>query len=840
MKKRKDIQELLCLPDGQREVLQGNIAFAIGAARAGFHAADGYPGTPSTEVIDKGLAHLPDGVMTVGWSVNEAVALGVAFGHSMAGRDVICTMKIPGLRQAGDVFSSVAWYTAPRGALVLFIASDYTPSSTQHLVDARYEILSCGVPVIETGTHQEMLLAAPEAADIARRFDTPVVVLAAGNLCHSEGLVRLNPRQERPPREMTGNLESYFQSFFNIPQVARQSYDRVMTVRLPRLAEFSEQSGHHRMIPGDRRLGVVAAGVNRLYLREVCQTLGLQPSILEIGFYPLPHRLMKEFAAGIDGELLVFEDGMDLIQAEFERMGIRVRGKDRFDVRTEWPPAFIAERLGAAVPHRTFSISPVPRPPGLCPGCPYRVFAQAVRKLKKQKKLEAVFGDIGCNTLLYFLGAMDTVVCMGASDAVRQGVVLSCPELAAKTISLLGESTECHSGKDATRNAVFRHVPGVKVVLNNLCTAMTGAQPDPASPENLDGKPSRFNLVDSLRGEGARVIHAPAYDLKSVESALQDALRAAGENEFTVIVLEASCLQLLPGSQKQSRYVIDTEKCIRCGRCLICPGIQAEKGEVPVFTHLCAGCADAPASLCAQLCPRGAIVLPGPDEQSRPEKVEWPPVPSFSLPSPPASLPESVRIGIRGVGGQGILFLGKILGRLGLHLGFAGNSNIIKGETHGMAQLGGPVTSTFAMGAVHSPVFLPGTADVLIALEQSEVLRPGFAAMLKPGGTILLSTEKRIPAGLKKDEYPELEKIRMELADYRVLEFDGLAACRTLGDEAGQLANVVTLGLLSTLPPFDAFPVEFWWQALMDGSPQEGMRRANFRAFEAGRQLRRE
>ena len=98
----------LCLgPAGRAEVLQGNIAFAAGVVRAGIPSADGYPGTPSSEVIHRGLGLVQD-LITVGWSVNEAVAAGVGLGHCLAGDDCVVTMKIPGLYQAGDVFTSSA------------------------------------------------------------------------------------------------------------------------------------------------------------------------------------------------------------------------------------------------------------------------------------------------------------------------------------------------------------------------------------------------------------------------------------------------------------------------------------------------------------------------------------------------------------------------------------------------------------------------------------------------------------------------------------------------------------------------------------------------------------
>ena len=88
------------------------------------------------------------------------------------------------------------------------------------------------------------------------------------------------------------------------------------------------------------------------------------------------------------------------------------------------------------------------------------------------------------------MNAMDTALAMGASEGQRTGYVMSRPEQAGRCMSIIGDSTECHSGMDATRNAVYRNVPGVKVILDNEWTAMTGGQPSPTSPANLAGSPS--------------------------------------------------------------------------------------------------------------------------------------------------------------------------------------------------------------------------------------------------------------------------------------------------------------------------------------------------------------
>ncbi|MHC4860145.1 MAG: thiamine pyrophosphate-dependent enzyme, partial [Planctomycetota bacterium] len=517
------IADLVGAEEGLRAVLQGNVAFAVGCARGGIHAADGYPGTPSTEVIDKGLRHAQH-VMRVGWSVNEATAVGVGFGTAMAGYDAVVTMKIPGLFQAADVVATASGYTAPRGGLVFYIASDFTPSSTQYVTDPRYFLKTCFIPILEPRTHQEVLEAGPLAARLSREHATPVAVLTSGILCHSEGLVRLNPLREVP--RLGEDLD--LKRFMNLPRIARANYDRIMSERMPGLVALSEKTDKNRIDWHDRSLGVVVHGVTELHLREVWDDLPKKPSVLSLGMtYPVPRDLIRSFVAGVEGRVIVLADGLRFIEEEIRSLGLDVEGKGEFDSTTEWSPDTVARRLGVdrPAPAPALSLAPLMRPPSLCAGCPYRAFGLVVKKLRKRGKIVGSFGDIGCNTLLYFLDAIDTCTCMGASDTERQGVVLADPSLADKVISVIGDSTECHTGLDATRNAVFRNAPGVKVVLDNRITAMTGGQPAPSSPTNLAGEEHDFDIVKALRGEGARVRVLDAFDMKTIERALKAALK---------------------------------------------------------------------------------------------------------------------------------------------------------------------------------------------------------------------------------------------------------------------------------------------------------------------------
>ncbi|MCX6080956.1 MAG: 2-oxoacid:acceptor oxidoreductase family protein [Chloroflexi bacterium] len=836
---KNTVKELCQAPAGQAEVLQGNMAFATGCVRGGVHAVDGYPGTPSTEVIDRGLSQVQD-LIKVGWSINEAVAAAVGHGHSLAGRDCVVTMKIPGLFQAGDIFTSGALFVQPRGALVYYIASDFTPSSTQHTLDPRYLFKSCFVPVFEPRNHQEMHESAALAVKISRTYKTQVVVMPNGNLCHSEGLVHLMPAEQHEPVHMPESLKS-----FNVlPAIARKNYDTVLAERMPALLEMVEKSplnkwekSAHTGVTKKAKIGVITYGIGDLYVREVKETLGAEFDLLSLAFTnPLPMQLIRNFCQSIDGEIYVIEDGYRYLQETIENAGFKVSGKEAFSSLTEWTPALVAEKMGLATHQQTNAAAPVYRPPVICPGCPYRLIAQEISLLKKKKVLDTVFGDIGCNTLLYFMNALDTGLAMGASESERLGYVFSRPEQAGRCISVVGDGTECHSGMDATRNTVYRNMPGVKVILDNSWAGMTGGQPSPTSPKNLAGESMRFNLTESLKAHGANVVSVGAYEKKNLRQTLKTALAEAEKGVYTTLVVsDGVCVQMVPASTQ--RVLVEPDACKKCNACLVCPGLELDASGIPVVNNLCSGCGGSTPA-CAQMCPTN--VLKAVDLRD----LNLPALPKFAEPSQDDSLPvisktelpARLSLAIRGVGGQGNLFFGSVMSKLAFLAGYA-DRNIIKGETHGMAQMGGPVISTFSCGNVSSPVLLPGTADCLIVMEKSEVLRPGFLEMLKPGGTIILADTKIVPPDLPEDQYPSDEQINSSLEGYNVVEVDVLSKALELGDRSGRTANVVMMGILSTLPPFNLIPSELWLRSLKNANSKPTVWAANYIAFHTGSQI---
>lgn len=823
---------ILCTKEaGSTEVLQGNIAFAAGCVRSGIHAADGYPGTPSTEIIDKGLSQVQD-LINVGWSVNEAVALSVGVGHNFAGEDCVVTMKIPGLYQAADMFTSYSQFTQKRGGLVVFVASDFTPSSTQHVIDPHYLYKSSFVPVFEPRNHQEMLEAASIAVKISREFNTLSVIHAHGLLCHSEGLVRLNPIEKREAVE----IES-LRGYLTLPNIAKANYDKVILERMPALKEMVENSPLHKVLKGSGKKAVITYSAPSMLVEEYKAISGDDIDILELAFTnPLPMNKIKEFYDSIDGDVYVIEDGYHYLEEECRIAGLNVIAKGYDTPNTEWTPSSIASFLSNTQIAKPAPSASLARPPMICAGCPYRATGEIISRMKKKGDIHTVFGDIGCNTLLFFLNAVDTGLGMGASEAIRTGFVLSKPQDANRCFSLLGDGTECHSGLDATRNAIFRKAPGVKIVLDNQWVAMTGGQPSPASPQNLAGEPTSFNLEAVLKAEGATVLRVNAYHYKEVRATLKEALKKAENNEFVVVLISGTCVRKVPAASWAFKPQVDLDKCKKCGACNICSGIEMNADNSPHWNNLCNGCV-MQSPICMQMCPAGAISI-NTDIQEKvqtnapalfadaPEKLEL---------EKSISKPERLNLGIRGIGGQGNLFFGKALAQMAFLAGYA-EANILKGETHGMAQMGGPVISTFACGQVYSPIIAPKTAMCLIAMEESEIFRDNFLDLISPEGTIIVAKTKIMPQGTKQ-AYPSDEEINKALAPYNVIHVDVLDIALSLGDERGKCANVVMLGVLSKLAPFNQIPKNIWLQAIKNLSKKPAIWNLNYAAFEAGYNL---
>ena len=173
-------------------LLSGNEAIARGAYEGGVSVATGYPGTPSTEILEA-LAEYGEAVYCE-WAPNEKVALEVAVGASLVGARSMITMKHVGLNVAADPLMTLS-YLGAKGGLVVAVADDPGMHSSQNEQDTRNYARFAKIPVFEPSDSQEAKDFVVQALKISEQFRTPVILRSSTRISHGKSVVRLAKRK---------------------------------------------------------------------------------------------------------------------------------------------------------------------------------------------------------------------------------------------------------------------------------------------------------------------------------------------------------------------------------------------------------------------------------------------------------------------------------------------------------------------------------------------------------------------------------------------------------------------------------------------------------------------
>jgi len=590
-----------------KQLLSGNEAVARGAWEAGVAVASAYPGTPSTEILEN-FARFPN--VYAEWAPNEKVAVDVAVGAAYAGRRAMAAMKHVGANVAADSIF-YASMTGLEGGLLIISADDPAMHSSQNEQDNRRYAKFARLPCLEPSDSQEAKDLVGVALDISEQFDTPVFLRLTTRICHSSTPVELGEQQGPVPpagEKFPRNPAKYVM----VPGNARKRHP-VIEERLQRLAEFAETFAYNRIEWGDRSLGIVTCGVAYQYAREVFP----DASILRLGMtYPLPARLVGEFAAGVE-RLIIIEELDPFLEEEIKLLGIECEGKSIFPLCGEFSPRVVRESAieagllppTAHVPLTDLPLPEIPpRPPVLCPGCPHRAVFHVL-----SKRRVPVAGDIGCYTLglLPPLSAIHTCGCMGAGIGVAHGAAQA--GVGERMVAVIGDSTFFHTGLPALANVAYNQSNVITIILDNRITAMTGQQQNPGTGYTLQMQEvPPLDLETVVRALGIeRVKTVPAFNVKAIDEALKEFLEADGPS---VLITRDECA-LLPSARKRWLPLkVVADKCNGCTMCfrIGCPAIlksdelDAKTGRPKALIDplLCTGC-----EVCAQVCPRDAILF---------------------------------------------------------------------------------------------------------------------------------------------------------------------------------------------------------------------------------------
>jgi indolepyruvate ferredoxin oxidoreductase, alpha subunit len=510
-----------------RLLLSGDEAIALAARHAGIALGAGYPGTPSTEILE----YFSEVGGHAQWSPNEKVALEVAIGAAFSGARALATMKHVGLNVASDPLFTVA-YTGVSGALVIVSADDPGMASSQNEQDNRRYAVAAGVPMLEPSSSQEAYDFVFAAVEISERWRIPVLLRVTTRVCHSYTVVKPRPVADTP---RPASFERDIKTRVMIPAYARPAHRRLRQ-KLAEMEVWNETSSLNSITPGNKMLGIITSGISYMHAREVAP----EATILKLGFtYPLPMKLIAQFVASVE-RCVVIEEGDPYLVDAIRAAGVRVEGKAEMYRFGELDVPRVRRILNYDLSPET--PKPQGKPPQLCDACQYRIVFESLRKRDC-----IVAGDIGCYTLgvLQPFEAIDSCVCMGASLGVGLGMrhVLP-PDQARRVVSVIGDSTFVHTGVSGLIEMVYNPPPTghLLIILDNSTTAMTGHQEHPATGRKLDHNPTNKIVIEDLaRAMGIKRVHViePRFGSDEFEALLDECLNS---NELAVIIARRPCI----------------------------------------------------------------------------------------------------------------------------------------------------------------------------------------------------------------------------------------------------------------------------------------------------------
>ena len=526
----------------------GDEAVALGALHAGISASYGYPGTPSTEILQYLIDEFAKGGPVSRWCSNEKTALEAALGVSFAGRRSLVTMKHVGLNVAADAFINSALLKI-NGGLVVVVADDPGMHSSQNEQDSRFYANFAMVPCLEPRSQQEAYDMVREAFDVSECFNIPVLLRLVTRLAHSRAAVI--PRNTHPQNRVSKT--QYKNNWMLLPAFARKNYASLLEKRKI-LEEWSFQHPVNKITGSKGDLAIITSGLGGNYYEEnLDDFLAMRkkqgkkaPLHLHIGAYPLPEKKIRAISEGAD-EILIIEEGQPFIAEKI--FGIAGGSVKPVVQCGELDPDNVRVVLGLPPRKGLAHVGYLPpRAPQLCQGCPHIDSYEAINKAVAAIDPRPGHPDVGINSDIgcYSLGAtppysaIESIVCMGACVGMAKGAADAGLKHA---IAVIGDSTFVHGGITALIDAVIADTPMTLIILDNTVVAMTGCQPTIIHSQKL---------VDLIIGCGVkkeRILELEAKKQFIEENAAK--LKAEIEHRgLSVVIFRRECIEALRKNKK--------------------------------------------------------------------------------------------------------------------------------------------------------------------------------------------------------------------------------------------------------------------------------------------------
>ncbi len=615
----------------KEEFLLGNGAIALGLVEAGCQIMTSYPGTPSSEILPEVVRFSQAaGLNTrIEWSVNEKVAFDNAFAGAISGKRSACCMKMVGLNVAADSFMSAA-YIGNIGGLVIISCDDPGPHSSQTEQDSRFMARMAKIPVFDPSGPQEARHMIKSAFELSEKFQVPVLLRPAIRICHARQNIKYN---DITPNDTKADFRREPTRWASTPKFRFIQHKALNRKHIEISDEFSLLSAynHHNLEKGQTcPLGIVAGGVPYSVIKDLLEEFSRTdvPVLKICAPYPFPEKLAAQFTKACD-KIIVIEETDTLIEY---MLGDRNKTLGRLSGHVPMEGELLPEKIEAIL-NRAFSdcgLAPLSdstgtdramelvqtlelpiRKPTLCPGCPHRASFYSIRKALPK----AIFpSDIGCYTLGSNLGAVDTVLDMGAGITMASGLWNAYIQDGVRKpiVATMGDSTFFHSGTTGLINAVYNDARFILVLLDNRITAMTGMQPALTQERRVDGTLAKpISLEEVVKGCGVKYLRVTdPYDTDKMIREIRQAYEYVNQPDggVAVIIARHPCVigfrdEAIP----EKIEVTVSDDCNDCGFCIQrfeCPALFRDEAteKTKIDPVLCTKC-----GVCIQVCPQKAI-----------------------------------------------------------------------------------------------------------------------------------------------------------------------------------------------------------------------------------------
>jgi indolepyruvate ferredoxin oxidoreductase alpha subunit len=412
----------------------------------------GVPGFPITDMMEN-----ITGKIKKEWSVNEKVALELAFGYSISGERAAVITKHVGMNILADPLVSSTTHTIGAG-VVIFAGDDPGIQKSQNEQDSRFYGLVAEVPVFDPSTPKELYQSIIEGFVLSEDTKAPVIIRITDRLLKCKGKIERNGK--------SSPSASFDKKIWHLTMLGK--HQRFHKESYPKMCNYAETSALN-YYKKKGKCGIISSGFPSSLVESVIPD---NVSHLSLGVVnPLPLALIKRFINEHEHVLVVEETETFIERQLSDRVLGKITGHMPYGLVEAGDIQIAIENFDEDTVERTITPQAIAergaRP--VCEDCPYLPLYNAVKELGVP-----VAGDLGCSILTSAppMSLLDAAFALGSSVSTACG-------FNRKGIAIVGDFGLAHSGIAGLINAVHNKHELVVIVLQNEVAAMTGGQSVP-------------------------------------------------------------------------------------------------------------------------------------------------------------------------------------------------------------------------------------------------------------------------------------------------------------------------------------------------------------------------